>query len=68
MKTWFFIFKNFLLYIVDNFNINVVYPGWCTSYGDYKKTTSEINAAIKEIKNEIKLTPTYYMLKVAGEV
>jgi hypothetical protein len=60
--------KNFLLYIVNNFNISVVYPGWCTSYGDYKKTISEINAAIKEIKNEIKTTPTYYMLKAAGEV
>lgn len=57
--------KNFLLYIVDNFNINVVYPGWCTSYGDYKKTIEEINAAIKEMKSEIKTTPTYYTLKEA---
>ena len=32
------------------------------------KTISEINAAIKEIKNEIKETPTYYKLKLAGEV
>ena len=60
--------KNFLIYIVDNFNINVVYPGWCTSYGDYKKTIEEINAAIKEIKSEIKSAPTYYILKLAGEV
>jgi hypothetical protein len=60
--------KNFLIYIVDNFNINVVYPGWCTSYGNYKKTISEINAAIKEMKSEIKTTPTYYILKIAGEV
>ena len=60
--------KNFLLYIVNNFNINVVYPGWCTSYGDYKKTLKEINAAIKEMKSEIKATPTYYTLKKAGEI
>ena len=60
--------KNFLIYIVDNFNINVVYPGWCTSYGDHKKTISEINAAIKEMKNEVKNIPTYYILKLAGEV
>jgi hypothetical protein len=60
--------KSFLIYIVENFNINVVYPGWCTSYGDYKKTISEINAAIKEMKNEIKNTPTYYILKLAGEL
>ena len=59
--------KNFLLYVVENFNINVVYPGWCTSYGDYKKTVSEISAAIKEIKSEIKSTPTNYQLKLAGE-
>ena len=57
--------KNFLLYIVNNFNISVVYPGWCTTYGDYKTTISEINAAIKEMKNEIKRTPTYYTLKEA---
>lgn len=59
--------KKFLLYIVNNFNINVVYPGWCTSYGDYKKTISEINAAIKEMKSELKSAPTYYILKIAGE-
>ncbi len=60
--------KNFLIYVVNNFNINVVYPGWCTSYGDYKKTISEIDAAIKEMKSEIKTTPTYYILKLAGEM
>ena len=60
--------KKFLLYIVNNFNINVVYPGWCTSYGDYKKTISEINTAIKEIKTEVKNTPTQYILRTAGEI
>lgn len=60
--------KNTLLYIVNNFNINVVYPGWCTGYGDYRETIQKINAAIKEIKSEIKGTPTYYKLKAAGEV
>lgn len=60
--------KNFLIYIVDNFNVNVVYPGWCTSYGDYKKTILEIKNAINEMKCEIKTTPTYYLLKLAGEV
>jgi hypothetical protein len=59
--------KNFLLYIVDNFNINVVYPGWCTSYGDYKKTISEINDAIKNMRESVKQTPTYYILQLAGE-
>ena len=60
--------KNFLFYIVENFNINVVCPGWCTSYGDHKKTISEIKKAIKTMKSEIKNTPTYYILKAAGEL
>ena len=59
--------KNFLLYIVNNFNINVVYPGWCTAYADYKKTIEEINDAIKEMKNSVKNTPTDYILRVKGE-
>ena len=59
--------KNFLLYIVNNFNINVVYPGWCTSYGDYKKTISEINSAILEMKAGVKNTPTDYILSLKGE-
>ena len=59
--------KHFLLYIINNFNINVVYPGWCTGYGDYKKTIAEINDAIIEMKNSVKNTPTYYILNVKGE-
>ena len=59
--------KKFLIHIVENFNINVVYPGWCTSYGDYKTTLTAIDAAIKTIRDEIRTTPTYYKLKLAGE-
>ena len=59
--------KNFLLYIVNNFNINAVYPSWCTAYADYKETINEINAAIKEMKTTVKNTPTDYILKVKGE-
>ena len=59
--------KNFLLYIVNNFNINAVYPSWCTSYADYKKTIEEINTAIIEMKTSVKNTPTYHILKVRGE-
>lgn len=60
--------KTFLLYIVNNFNINVVYPGWCTGYGDYTQTIKEINAAIIEMKNSVKNTPTFYTLRRAGEI
>ena len=59
--------KNFLLYIVNNFNINAVYPGWCTAYANYKKTIEEINAAIIEMKYSVKNTPTYHILKIKGE-
>ena len=58
--------KSFLLYIVNNFNINVVYPGWCTGYGDYKKTIQEINGAIIEMKSSVKNTPTDYILRLKG--
>ena len=58
--------KNFLLYIVNNFNINAVYPGWCTGYADYNKTIEEINAAIIEMKYSVKNTPTDYILKIKG--
>ena len=59
--------KKFLLYIVNNFNINVVYPGWCTGYADYKKTIAEINAAIVDMKYSVKNTPTYYTMNLKGE-
>jgi hypothetical protein len=58
--------KNFLLYIVNNFNINAVYPAWCTAYADYKKTIEEINAAIIEMKTSVKNTPTDYILRIKG--
>lgn len=60
--------KKLLLYIVNNFNVCAVYPGWCTGYADHEKTISEINDAIKEMKNEVKTTPTYYKLKLMEEV
>ena len=59
--------KNFLLYIVNNFNINAVYPAWCTAYADYKNTIEEINAAIEEMKSSVKNTPTYHILRMRGE-
>lgn len=59
--------KNFLYYIVNNFNINTVYPGWCTGYADYTQTIEEISAAIEEMKSSVKNTPTYHILRVRGE-
>lgn len=58
--------KKLLLELINNFNLCVVYPGWCTGYGDYKTTIKEINAAIKELKIEIKNIPTWYTLQNKG--
>jgi len=35
------------------------FPSWCTGYSDYKDTLKGINKAIKEIREEIKSTPTW---------
>jgi hypothetical protein len=59
--------KKFLIEIVNDFNMVACYPGWCTGYSDYKTTLKEINNAIRELKSEIKTTPTWYTLKKAGE-
>ena len=59
--------KHFLFYIVNNFNVNIVYPGWCTGYGDYTETIEGISAAIEEMKSSVKNTPTYHILRVKGE-
>lgn len=34
-------------------------PGWCTSYNDYKGTCKAIEAAIKEVREEVRNTPTW---------
>jgi hypothetical protein len=59
--------KKFLIEIVNDFNMVACYPGWCMGYSDYKTTLKEINNAIRELKSEIKTTPTWYTLKKAGE-
>lgn len=59
--------KKIMLYLVENFSIRAVYPGWCTGYADRQETLSEINAAIKTMRDDVKYTPTYYILKLAGE-
>lgn len=34
-------------------------PGWCTGYSDYNGTIQTINAAIKEMREEVRTTPTW---------
>ena len=35
------------------------YPGWCTGYEDYNGTCKAIAAAIKDMREEVKITPTW---------
>lgn len=35
------------------------YPGWCTGYKDYKGTIKAIKDAVKEMRAEVKNTPTW---------
>ena len=51
--------KAFLIDCVENCECCAVYPGWCNGYADYKKTLEEIDAAIKEMRETVKQTPTY---------
>lgn len=34
-------------------------PGWCTGYNDYKGTIAAIKAVVKEMREEVKRTPTW---------
>ena len=50
--------KHALQQIVKNTNCCAVFPGWCTSYADYKSTLSEIEKAVKKMRQDVKDTPT----------
>lgn len=50
--------KKFLLTCINDFECCAVSPGWCTSYADYNETVNILNNAIKEMKEDVKNTPT----------
>lgn len=54
--------KKFLLECVNDFECVSVYPGWCTGYANYKTTLEELNAAIIEMRETVKNTPTWATL------
>lgn len=54
--------KKFLLECVNDFECCAVYPGGCTGYADYNTTLTEINAAIREMRDTVKTTPTWATL------
>jgi hypothetical protein len=57
--------KNFMLYIVNNFSVRAVYPGWCTGYADHKKTIKEISAAVAAMRDDVRHTATCNTLRRA---
>lgn len=54
--------KKFLLECVNDFECVAVYPGWCTGYADYNETLKELDAAIREMRETVKNTPTWATL------
>ena len=35
------------------------FPGWCTKYGDYNSTLQGIRKAVREMREEVRTTPTW---------
>lgn len=58
--------KAFLIECV-NTGLVQVWPGWCTSYNTRIESIDAIKTAIKEMRAEIKNTPTWYTLNRLGE-
>ena len=54
--------KKFLLSCLD-FGCCAVYPGWCMGYADYKTTLKDIDAAIYNMREEVRKTPTWHNMK-----
>lgn len=50
--------KHFL-YDCAGLGLAAVHPGWGTTEFDYSETIKHINNAIKEMRNEVKMTPTW---------
>jgi hypothetical protein len=60
--------KKFLLECVNDFECVSVYPGWCTGYADYKTTLQELDAAIYEMRQTVKSTPTWATLPASEKI
>ena len=50
--------KKFLLECINNYECVAVFPGWCTGYANYKDTLKELKQAIKQMRADVKSTPT----------
>lgn len=54
--------KAFLLECVNNYGLCAVSPGWCTKYASYNDTIAKIKAAVREMRQAVRTTPTWNRL------
>lgn len=54
--------KKFLLECINDFECCAVFPGWCTSYKNQNESIKLLNAAVKEMKADVKNTCTWRTL------
>lgn len=54
-------------FLIDCAGMGLVqcFPGWCTGYNDYTGTKKAINEAIKEMRSEVKSSPTWAQYRKA---
>ena len=55
-----------LLYALSRMGVVQYSPGWCTGYYTASETRNNINKAIKEMRRDIKDTPTEYTYNTEG--
>ena len=60
--------KNFLLECINDFECCAVFPGWCTKYHDHDESIKLLNAAIKEMREEVKNTCTFRTLPESEKI
>lgn len=60
--------KQFLLKCIEDFGCCAVFPGWCTGYSDYKETHKLLNAAMKEMRDDVRTTPTWQQYRKEAEI
>ena len=51
--------KKYLLECIEDYNCVAVWPGWCTGYDDYKETLQTLDAAVRNMRDTVKNTPTW---------
>lgn len=57
--------KQFLI-ACAGMGLREVWPGWCTKYNNYSHTINAINEAVKEMRAEVRTTPTWIQYERAG--